>query len=306
MGRLDDHRARSRCACAAATTTRSSTRRARSCRTRPRSSRWSASATPPSARPTASASSRCATSTSPTRARASSSTPRRASSAARPAPSSAACTAGEADEITEPRTPHDAARRGPRRRHRGGIRLGDVRRRHRLTPLFAASSREGTDAPSVRPGTAFVPSRVLGVVEYLCKCSSTRTVGRMNDELSATFAALADPTRRAILERLSQGEATIGELAEPFDAQPARDLPAHHGARAGRARHQAPARAAALVPHRARPAAGRRGLDRPLPVLLRGALRPPRRVSSPGSPHPDGARAATRHRIRPTSKESRS
>jgi DNA-binding transcriptional ArsR family regulator len=37
------------------------------------------------------------------------------------------------------------------------------------------------------------------------------------DELSMTFAALADPTRRAILERLRSGEATLGELAEPFD-----------------------------------------------------------------------------------------
>jgi DNA-binding transcriptional ArsR family regulator len=36
------------------------------------------------------------------------------------------------------------------------------------------------------------------------------------DQLSATFAALADPTRRAILARLSQGEATVNELAEPF------------------------------------------------------------------------------------------
>ena len=36
------------------------------------------------------------------------------------------------------------------------------------------------------------------------------------DSLSTTFAALADPTRRAILERLSQGEASVGELAEPF------------------------------------------------------------------------------------------
>jgi len=35
-------------------------------------------------------------------------------------------------------------------------------------------------------------------------------------ELSTTFAALADPTRRAILERLSSGEATVNELAEPF------------------------------------------------------------------------------------------
>jgi len=37
------------------------------------------------------------------------------------------------------------------------------------------------------------------------------------DQLSRTFAALADPTRRAMLARLSQGEATVGQLAEPFD-----------------------------------------------------------------------------------------
>jgi DNA-binding transcriptional ArsR family regulator len=37
------------------------------------------------------------------------------------------------------------------------------------------------------------------------------------DQLSATFAALADPTRRAILERLRQGEASVAELAEPFE-----------------------------------------------------------------------------------------
>ena len=37
------------------------------------------------------------------------------------------------------------------------------------------------------------------------------------DPLSTTFAALADPTRRAILERLARGDATVGELAEPFD-----------------------------------------------------------------------------------------
>ncbi len=36
------------------------------------------------------------------------------------------------------------------------------------------------------------------------------------DHLSNTFAALADPTRRAILARLSQGEASVTELAEPF------------------------------------------------------------------------------------------
>jgi DNA-binding transcriptional ArsR family regulator len=37
------------------------------------------------------------------------------------------------------------------------------------------------------------------------------------DRLSLTFNALADPTRRAILQRLLNGEASVGELAEPFD-----------------------------------------------------------------------------------------
>ncbi|HEX9320911.1 MAG TPA: metalloregulator ArsR/SmtB family transcription factor [Xanthobacteraceae bacterium] len=39
----------------------------------------------------------------------------------------------------------------------------------------------------------------------------------MPDHLSATFAALADPTRRAILARLALGETNVSELAEPFD-----------------------------------------------------------------------------------------
>jgi len=38
-----------------------------------------------------------------------------------------------------------------------------------------------------------------------------------SDQLSSTFAALADPTRRAILSRLTSGEASVTELAEPFD-----------------------------------------------------------------------------------------
>ena len=37
------------------------------------------------------------------------------------------------------------------------------------------------------------------------------------DPLSQTFAALSDPTRRAILARLAQGDATVTELAKPFD-----------------------------------------------------------------------------------------
>jgi DNA-binding transcriptional ArsR family regulator len=42
------------------------------------------------------------------------------------------------------------------------------------------------------------------------------------DAISQTFAALSDPTRRAILERLARGEASAGELAQPFAiSQPA-------------------------------------------------------------------------------------
>jgi DNA-binding transcriptional ArsR family regulator len=38
----------------------------------------------------------------------------------------------------------------------------------------------------------------------------------LNNQLDSTFAALADPTRRAILARLAEGEATVNQLAEPF------------------------------------------------------------------------------------------
>ena len=41
-------------------------------------------------------------------------------------------------------------------------------------------------------------------------------LGMAVDQLTETFAALADPTRRAILTRLADGEATVNELAEPF------------------------------------------------------------------------------------------
>jgi DNA-binding transcriptional ArsR family regulator len=42
-------------------------------------------------------------------------------------------------------------------------------------------------------------------------------VKQTTDSLDSVFGALADPTRRAILARLAQGEATVGELAAPFD-----------------------------------------------------------------------------------------
>ncbi|MGW4463196.1 ArsR/SmtB family transcription factor [Micromonospora sp. NPDC004704] len=39
-------------------------------------------------------------------------------------------------------------------------------------------------------------------------------------DLDSTFAALGDPVRRALVTRLAQGDATVGELAEPFDLTP--------------------------------------------------------------------------------------
>ena len=45
---------------------------------------------------------------------------------------------------------------------------------------------------------------------------SNQMVNYLADPLAATFAALADPTRRAIIERLAQGEASVNELAQPF------------------------------------------------------------------------------------------
>ena len=47
-------------------------------------------------------------------------------------------------------------------------------------------------------------------------CDTVGGVPVLDDELSQVFAALADPTRRAILERLALGDATVNELAEPF------------------------------------------------------------------------------------------
>jgi DNA-binding transcriptional ArsR family regulator len=46
---------------------------------------------------------------------------------------------------------------------------------------------------------------------------SRRAVGKIDDRLDAVFSALADPTRRRILVRLARGEASITEIAEPFE-----------------------------------------------------------------------------------------
>jgi DNA-binding transcriptional ArsR family regulator len=48
---------------------------------------------------------------------------------------------------------------------------------------------------------------------------ATTTIERETDELSEVFSALASPIRRALLQRLADGVATVNELAEPFDLQ---------------------------------------------------------------------------------------
>ena len=75
------------------------------------------------------------------------------------------------------------------------------------------------------------------------------------DRLDATFAALADPTRRAILARLASGEASVTELARAVRDEPARDLEAPQGARARRADLARPRRTAAAASARGRPLA---------------------------------------------------
>lgn len=51
----------------------------------------------------------------------------------------------------------------------------------------------------------------------MVKYMPTATAARPEDPLDVTFAALADPTRRAILARLAEGDAPVTELARPFD-----------------------------------------------------------------------------------------
>ena len=73
-----------------------------------------------------------------------------------------------------------------------------------------------------------------------------------SQQLDATFAALADPTRRAILARLAQGEASVNELAAPFDiSQPAISKHLRVLERAGLV---VPGRAAQRRPRRLEPA----------------------------------------------------
>ena len=102
-----------------------------------------------------------------------------------------------------------------------------------------------------------------------------------SDQLNLTFAALADPTRRSILTRLAEGEATVNELAEPFPMS----LPAisRHLKVLERAGLIVRSREAQWRPSRMRadPLDEARGVDAIAQAHLGGPDGPPRRAPAP-------------------------
>ena len=103
------------------------------------------------------------------------------------------------------------------------------------------------------------------------------------DQLSTTFAALADPTRRAILARLLAGECSVTELAEPFDmSMPAVSKHLRVLERAGLIARR-PRGAVAALPDRGGPAEGSGRLGRALPAHLGRAARSAGRLPASSS-----------------------
>ena len=98
------------------------------------------------------------------------------------------------------------------------------------------------------------------------------------DRLDETFAALADPTRRKILTRLAKGEATVNQLAEPFDLT-LQAVSKHIKVleKCGLDLAQ-PAGAVPAVPARAPGPRRHRGVDRAEPPDLDRAFRPARQA----------------------------
>jgi hypothetical protein len=100
-------------------------------------------------------------------------------------------------------------------------RLADVAAQHRRVVPLRLAERGGDHV--LGHGVELVGELALPPRHASAKPSNvTRPSSRPDgwtmatDQLSTTFAALADPTRRAILARLAEGEATVSELAEPF------------------------------------------------------------------------------------------
>lgn len=96
-------------------------------------------------------------------------------------------------------------------------RLPSTARLHREDGEASAQMR-GTRGPE--GGASALDAPAVGL--YITIGLYNKAVMKLSERLDLTFAALADPTRRAILARLATGEATVTELAEPFEmSQPA-------------------------------------------------------------------------------------
>ena len=100
-----------------------------------------------------------------------------------------------------------------------------------------------------------------------------------DDTLNAAFAALADPTRRAIVSRLARGDATVTELAAPFAMSLPADLQAPQGVGAQRPYLATPRRAVPTLPPGSRLARRRTGLDHDEPAPVGRALRQARHAA---------------------------
>jgi DNA-binding transcriptional ArsR family regulator len=90
----------------------------------------------------------------------------------------------------------------------------------RLPKQKRADVEVEVSSPTRNGGGMGYPVRSRGIAELTGVASLVYLTSRLNtimDALSKTFAALADPTRRAILARLASGEVSVTELAEPFD-----------------------------------------------------------------------------------------
>ena len=100
------------------------------------------------------------------------------------------------------------------------------------------------------------------------------------DTLSTTFSALADPTRRAILSRLTKGESSVSELAKPFKmSMPAVSKHLKVLERAGLVDTE-PRSPVAAVPAQGEAAQGGVRVARRLPAILGAESRPAGRVSA--------------------------
>jgi DNA-binding transcriptional ArsR family regulator len=91
----------------------------------------------------------------------------------------------------------------------------------RNSPIPAGTSRQAARPPAASPGTVTITLSLpdddrVSRLTNPCPTTIVRNVPKYHDELDALLRALADPTRRAVVERLAKSPAVVSELAAPF------------------------------------------------------------------------------------------